>query len=59
MHATADICLFVDGGLIIPAKKLVPFLRAIEDGSDVALNDLQCLLDIFHPAIQLVWENTL
>lgn len=25
MHATADICLFVDGGLIIPAKKLVPF----------------------------------
>ncbi len=50
MHATADICLFVDGGLIIPAKKLVPFLRAIEDGSDMALNDLQCLLDIFHPA---------
>ncbi|OPD57928.1 glycosyl transferase [Bacillus anthracis] len=50
MHATADICLFVDGGLIIPVKKLVPFLRAIEDGSDMALNDLQCILDIFHPA---------
>ncbi|OOZ87251.1 glycosyl transferase [Bacillus cereus] len=50
MHATAEICLFVDGDFAIPAKKLVPFLRAIEDGSDMALNDLQCLLDIFHPA---------
>ncbi|WDL92763.1 glycosyltransferase [Bacillus sp. HNR-4] len=50
MHATAEICLFVDGDSAIPAKKLVPFLRAIEDGSDMALNDLQCLLDIFHPA---------
>lgn len=50
MHATAEICLFVDGDYAIPAKKLVPFLRAIEDGSDMALNDLQCLLDIFHPA---------
>lgn len=50
MHATADICLFVDGDFAIPAKQLIPFLRAIEDGSDVVLNDLQCLLDMFHPA---------
>lgn len=57
MHATADICLFVDGDFAIPAKKLIPFLHAIEDGNDVALNDLQCLLDMFHPAIQLVWGN--
>lgn len=25
MHATAEICLFVDGDYAIPAKKLVPF----------------------------------
>ncbi|HHT7228068.1 TPA: glycosyltransferase family 2 protein [Bacillus cereus] len=50
MHATADICLFVDGDFAIAAEKLVPFLRAIEAGNDVALNDLQKLLDMFHPA---------
>ncbi|RAS93313.1 glycosyl transferase [Bacillus cereus] len=50
MHATADICLFVDSDFVIPATNLILFLRAIEDGSDVALNDLQCLLDMFHPA---------
>lgn len=50
MHATADICLFVDGDFVIPAKKLTPFLHAVEDGNDVVLNDLQCLLDMFHPA---------
>ena len=30
---------------------------AIEDGNDVALNDLQCLLDVFTRQIQLVWGN--
>ncbi|WP_459502203.1 glycosyltransferase family 2 protein [Bacillus sp. C1] len=50
MHATADICLFVDGDFAIPAKKLVPFLEAVEAGTDVALNDLQILLDTFQPA---------
>ncbi|HDR4421970.1 TPA: glycosyltransferase [Bacillus cereus] len=50
MHATADICLFVDGDFVIPGKKLIPFLHAIEGGHDVALNDLQCLLDRSHPA---------
>ena len=48
MHATADICLFVDSDLVIP-KKLTLFLHAVEDGNDVVLNDLQCLLDMFHP----------
>lgn len=50
MYATADIYLFVDSDFVIPATNLILFLRAIEDGSDVALNDLQCLLDTFHPA---------
>ena len=49
MHATADICLFVDGDFVIPGKTN-SILHAIEDGNDVALNDLQCLLDMFHPA---------
>ena len=25
MHATADICLFVDGDFVIPEEKLIPF----------------------------------
>ena len=49
MHATADICLFVDSDLVIPAKTH-SILHAVEDGNDVVLNDLQCLLDMFHPA---------
>ena len=36
--------------ILLFRQKTSSILRAIEDGSDVALNDLQCLLDIFHPA---------
>ncbi len=43
-HAMADICLFVDGDFVIPGEKLIPFLHAIEDGNDVALNDLQVFI---------------
>lgn len=36
----ADIVLFVDGDLPIPASDLLPFLHAVDQGKDVALNDL-------------------
>ncbi|WP_068500469.1 glycosyltransferase family 2 protein [Paenibacillus kribbensis] len=36
----ADIVLFVDGDLPIPASELLPFLHAVDQGTDVALNDL-------------------
>ncbi|MET3208429.1 UNVERIFIED_CONTAM: hypothetical protein ABIC26_001365 [Paenibacillus sp. PvR008] len=36
----ADIVLFVDGDLPIPAADLLPFLNAVDQGTDVALNDL-------------------
>jgi len=48
-HSTGEICLFVDGDFVILPENLVPFIRAVDSGVDVALNDLQSLLDIFHP----------
>lgn len=38
--ATSDILLFVDADLLIRAEELVPFLRAVDRGTDVALNDV-------------------
>ncbi|UOY91799.1 glycosyltransferase [Ectobacillus sp. JY-23] len=49
MHATADICLFIDSDFPVSSEDLLPFLCAVENGVDVALNDLQHLLDVFHP----------
>ncbi|OXM83487.1 glycosyltransferase family 2 protein [Paenibacillus rigui] len=37
-HATGDILLFLDGDMVIPAAKLMPYLHAVERGVDVALN---------------------
>ncbi|SCW72615.1 Glycosyltransferase involved in cell wall bisynthesis [Paenibacillus tianmuensis] len=39
--AKADILLFTNGDMPIPAKKLVPFIHGIEKGLDVALNNVQ------------------
>jgi glycosyltransferase involved in cell wall biosynthesis len=47
MHATADICLFIDSDHVILAKDLKPFLQAVEKGVDIALNNLQVLLDTY------------
>ncbi|SDD30068.1 Glycosyl transferase family 2 [Paenibacillus sp. UNCCL117] len=38
LHATGDVLLFVDGDTPIPAKELRPYIRAVERGTDVALN---------------------
>ncbi|WP_025693106.1 glycosyltransferase family 2 protein, partial [Paenibacillus zanthoxyli] len=42
-----DIMLFLDGDLPIPAPALFPFVAAVDQGADVALNDLNPLLPIF------------
>lgn len=36
----ADILLFLDGDIVIPAEKLVPFIGGIERGLDLALNNI-------------------
>ncbi|WP_281889197.1 glycosyltransferase [Paenibacillus sp. YYML68] len=37
-HATGDVLLFLDGDMVIAARKLKPFIRAVQSGCDVALN---------------------
>lgn len=37
-HASGDILLFLDGDMVLPAAQLLPFLRAVERGTDIALN---------------------
>ncbi|MFS0839993.1 glycosyltransferase family 2 protein [Paenibacillus sp. 1P03SA] len=36
--AKGDIVLFTDGDIVIPAAKLSSFVKAVEDGADVAMN---------------------
>ncbi|MDP4098480.1 glycosyltransferase [Paenibacillus sp. P96] len=45
--STADCVLFVDGDMRIPAEELYPFLSAVDQGYDVALNHLTPLLPPF------------
>lgn len=43
----ADAVLFCDGDMVIPAEHLAPFLHAVDNGCDAALNDLNGLLPSF------------
>lgn len=45
--ARADILLFTDGDMPIPAEQLVPFVHGIEQGLDVALNNIYPYLGSF------------
>ncbi|WP_054971943.1 glycosyltransferase family A protein [Paenibacillus sp. A3] len=45
--ARADILLFTDGDMPLPAEQLVPFVHGIEQGLDVALNDIYPYLGSF------------
>ncbi|HDR7514462.1 glycosyltransferase [Bacillus mobilis] len=47
--AKGEIVLFIDGDFVIPARELYPFAKAIADGMDVALNDLNHYLDLRVP----------
>jgi len=41
MAAGGDILLFTDADIVIPAARLIPFVHAIEQGFDIALNRYQ------------------
>jgi hypothetical protein len=43
----SDILLFLDGDMVIPAEQLVPFVYAVEQGSDIALNNITPFLARF------------
>ncbi|MGO4791469.1 glycosyltransferase family A protein [Paenibacillus sp. 2KB_20] len=45
--ADSDILLFLDGDVPILAEHLVPFIDAIEQGSDIALNDISPWIGMF------------
>jgi len=47
--AVADILLFLDGDFAIPPGDLFPFARAISQGADVTLNDLNYYLNLRFP----------
>ena len=42
-YARGDVLLFLDGDIPIPSERLRPFVAAIENGNDLALNDLSWL----------------
>lgn len=37
-EAKGNVILFVDGDFVIPTKELIPLVKAVESGTDVALN---------------------
>ncbi|MFE0558221.1 glycosyltransferase family 2 protein [Paenibacillus sp. NPDC058910] len=45
--ADSDILLFLDGDVPVLAEHLVPFIDAIEQGSDIALNDISPYIGLF------------
>lgn len=45
--AQADYLLFLDGDFSVPAEKLAPFVAALEDGADIALNDITPYIPLF------------
>lgn len=49
MYSGGEVCLFIDGDIVISAENLRPYLEAADQGIDVALNNLECLLDEVHP----------
>jgi glycosyltransferase involved in cell wall biosynthesis len=53
-HSDADGLLFIDGDIVIDAMELIPFFEAVEEGIDVALNDISSLItahDITHSVV--------
>lgn len=49
LEATGDILLFIDSDFSIEANKLYPFAKAISDGDDMTLNNLNEYLPIQYP----------
>ena len=52
--SSGEIVLFLDGDFVIPAHDIKPFVDAIKQGADVALNNQNAFLDKksqFHPVL--------
>jgi glycosyltransferase involved in cell wall biosynthesis len=45
--ANAEIIVFLDGDMPVHAEQLIPFIEAIDQGTDVALNNITPYLGIF------------
>ncbi|MEW4282061.1 glycosyltransferase family 2 protein [Priestia koreensis] len=52
-YATGDILLFVDGDFLVLAQDLFPFVKAVESGVDMALNDLKLSSNVSHPVTSI------
>ncbi|MBB6635872.1 glycosyltransferase family 2 protein [Cohnella thailandensis] len=46
--AESELLLFLDGDFAIPAENLIPFIQAIEQGMDIALNNIDPYIGLFH-----------
>lgn len=46
--AESELLLFLDGDFAIPAENLIPFIQAIEQGTDIALNNIDPYVGPFH-----------
>ncbi len=58
--ATGSVLLFVDADIVIPWTELEPFVRAIESGFDVALNDIDTIVSKYPwdpVSVQKIWLN--
>ncbi|UJF32085.1 glycosyltransferase family 2 protein [Paenibacillus hexagrammi] len=57
-QTTADMVLFLDGDIPVKAEQLVPFIRAIDLGADVALNDVSPYIGSFayHDGVTMMKE---
>jgi glycosyltransferase involved in cell wall biosynthesis len=49
LESRGDIILFIDSDFAIPADDLLPFVEAVANGVDMALNDLNSYLPIQYP----------
>lgn len=46
--SASDILLFVDSDMVIPAEKLVPFVKAVDKGAGLALNQISPYVGSFN-----------
>lgn len=49
LNSSGKVTLFADGHSVLTEKDLLPFYEAVENGTDIALNNTSGLLDTIHP----------
>ncbi|MCS7458821.1 glycosyltransferase family 2 protein [Paenibacillus doosanensis] len=53
--AQSEILLFLDGDIQLSAERLLPFISAVDRGTDVALNDISPFLGLFYNRDQVTY----